>query len=213
MRSGAYSEMYLPDAMRNMGELTEYVADACKEDPAAFFAFFLTSEYPERWEGGDPHVICGRSGTELHHDVMRKCGVVKDWPLPITNYHPGRHYWCGETLALLQWKTGMTFRRIFEQISYRQLRNLYSPLHTASEGKILDTLRLEMEQDETRTTRLQAYRKAINITQRELSERSGVNLRTLQQYEVRDKDLSKASADKVLALANALSCRIEELIE
>ena len=62
-------------------------------------------------------------------------------------------------------------------------------------------------------TRLQRRRKDCGITQRELSEKSGVNLRTIQQYERRSKDINKAAGATLRALSIALSCRIEDLLE
>lgn len=50
-------------------------------------------------------------------------------------------------------------------------------------------------------------------TQRELSEKSGVNLRTIQQYERRSRDINKAAGATLRALSIALSCRIEDLLE
>ena len=41
----------------------------------------------------------------------------------------------------------------------------------------------------------------------------GVNLRTLQQYEIRAKDINKAAGAALLALAKALGCRVEDLLE
>jgi DNA-binding Xre family transcriptional regulator len=40
-----------------------------------------------------------------------------------------------------------------------------------------------------------------------------VNLRTIQQYETRSKDINKAAGKTLLSLARALSCRIEDLLE
>lgn len=40
-----------------------------------------------------------------------------------------------------------------------------------------------------------------------------MNLRTLQQYELKTKDISKASVQTVLALANVFGCRLEDLME
>lgn len=60
--------------------------------------------------------------------------------------------------------------------------------------------------------RLQAYRKLMNMSQRELAEASGINKRTLQQYEINAKDLSKASASTVKALSQVLGCSMEDLI-
>ncbi|MBR3650978.1 MAG: hypothetical protein IKN52_12055, partial [Victivallales bacterium] len=47
-----------------------------------------------------------------------------------------------------------------------------------------------------------------NVTK--LSEESGVNLRAIQQYEARSKDINKAAGKTLLSLARALSCRIED---
>lgn len=38
-------------------------------------------------------------------------------------------------------------------------------------------------------------------------------MRTLQQYELKTKDISKASVQTVLALANVLGCQVEDLME
>ena len=43
--------------------------------------------------------------------------------------------------------------------------------------------------------------------------KSGVNLRTLQQYELKTKDIGKASVQTVIALAAVLGCPIEDLLE
>ncbi len=59
---------------------------------------------------------------------------------------------------------------------------------------------------------LQYQRKLCGLSQSELAERAGVNLRTLQQYETGAKDLNKAAVDTVRRLAKALHCRIETLL-
>lgn len=51
------------------------------------------------------------------------------------------------------------------------------------------------------------------MTQKRLSEESGVNLRTLQQYETGAKDINKASANTLGALSKVLWCRMEDLME
>ena len=62
---GTYSEIYLDEAMRNMGEMIEYGEDACGLDQDLLLRIFIRSGYADRWEKGDPRVICGLSGTEL----------------------------------------------------------------------------------------------------------------------------------------------------
>ena len=63
------------------------------------------------------------------------------------------------------------------------------------------------------STRLPARRKNCKLTQRKLSKLSGVNIRTIQQYEVRSKDINKATGATLRSHAQALSCRIEDLLE
>ena len=49
-------------------------------------------------------------------------------------------------------------------------------------------------------------------SQKMLSQRSGVSLRMIQQYEQGAKDIRKASASGLLALAGTLHCDMEDLI-
>lgn len=60
---------------------------------------------------------------------------------------------------------------------------------------------------------LKETRKAKKMTQVKLSEISGVNLRTLQDYEQGRKDINKAEAMTVYKLSEALECNVWELLE
>ena len=48
--------------------------------------------------------------------------------------------------------------------------------------------------------------------QKTLSEKVGINLRTLQQYEIRAKDINKATAITLLSLSKVLGCHMEDLL-
>ncbi len=61
--------------------------------------------------------------------------------------------------------------------------------------------------------RLKEFREAKGLTQKELSEKSGVSLRMIQHYEQGRKQLAKANAVTVITLAKVLSCDPEELIK
>jgi len=62
-------------------------------------------------------------------------------------------------------------------------------------------------------SKLKQIREEKNITQSKLSELSGVNFRTLQYYEQGYKDINKAQGITLHALAQALECKIEDIIE
>jgi transcriptional regulator with XRE-family HTH domain len=58
------------------------------------------------------------------------------------------------------------------------------------------------------------YRRALKrITQKDLAERSGVNLRMIQHYEQGFKDINTAAALTVYKLAEALDCTVGNLLE
>ena len=56
-------------------------------------------------------------------------------------------------------------------------------------------------------------RKKHNFSQEQLAEKVGVNLRTLQQYEIRAKDINRAAGSTLFSLAKVLGCRVEDLLE
>lgn len=62
-------------------------------------------------------------------------------------------------------------------------------------------------------TNLKRIITSYGCTQAELSEYSGVSLRSIQAYEQQIKDINKASADAVYRFARVLGCTMEGLIE
>lgn len=61
-------------------------------------------------------------------------------------------------------------------------------------------------------TKLKEIRTKKNLSQKELAEKTGINFRTLQQYEQNTRKLEKASVLVVLKLASVLECTPYELI-
>ena len=59
---------------------------------------------------------------------------------------------------------------------------------------------------------LQSIREQQGLPRRELAERSGVNFRSIQDYEQGHKRLSSAGGDTLLRLATALGCPVEALL-
>jgi len=60
---------------------------------------------------------------------------------------------------------------------------------------------------------LKKIREAKGITQKALAELSGVNQRTVQNFEQGKNDINQAAVIKVYALTKALDCTVEDLIE
>ena len=62
-------------------------------------------------------------------------------------------------------------------------------------------------------TNLKRIRLANNLSQSQLAEKTGVNLRMIQNYEQGFKDINKAQAITLYKIAQVLDCMIEDLLE
>ena len=208
----AYAEEYLSDAMANLGEALDYAVNACLLDIDEFMDLFIASGYGGSFGKGNPKYVSGISGTELVMEIVGKSGKRMSFPEPQTEYDCSPEYWCGWILAYYQWATGRSFKDIHDNMSMNEVRKLYGTLHEAAEEKFVDTVNAIIQRKNA-PSKLQQQRKRCGYSQKELAEKSGVNLRTLQQYELKTKDINKASVQTVLALANVLGCRVEDLME
>ena len=208
----AYNQMYLDDAMKNLGEAFDYASNCCDIELDDFMDVFITEGIAEKFGSGMPRFVSGLSGTELVHNVMEKTGYR--WKISDVQeeYDCSPEYWCGWILAYYQWYTGMSFKNIKQHISMQELLDMYSTLHEASEDKFVEALNKRIDNKKLPTS-LQAIRKAAGYSQANLADKSGVSLRMIQQYEQRVKDINKASAESLVALSKTLGCRVEDLLE
>lgn len=62
-------------------------------------------------------------------------------------------------------------------------------------------------------TNLKETRKIKGVSQKELSDRSGVNIRLIQDYEQGHKQINNAKAITVYKLSEALGCNVWEILE
>jgi transcriptional regulator with XRE-family HTH domain len=62
-------------------------------------------------------------------------------------------------------------------------------------------------------SRLADLRNAAELSQSKLAAKSGVPVSAIQQYEIGYRDINGAAVSRVKQLADALGCRIEDLIE
>lgn len=208
----AYTELYLRDGMENLAEAMDYAVNICKLNPDDFFGMFIASGIADQFGTANPKYISGMSGTELVLEVLQKTGIDKSDKNSWTAYDRTPEYWCGWSLAYFQWYTGCTFQSIQECLSMKEILDLYPTLHEAPEEKFVEVLK-QIIRNKHLPTRLQTRRKQTGLTQKELSKLAQVNLRTLQQYELRAKNINKAAGETLYRLAKALYCRIENLLE
>lgn len=63
------------------------------------------------------------------------------------------------------------------------------------------------------TKRLKELRKSRNLSQSQLADKAGINVRVLQHYEQGSKNFDHARLDTILKICIALECKLEEIIE
>lgn len=213
MKMKGYSELYLNDAKKNLGEMIEYAVVDLGYEPDAFFGYFISSGIADKFGKGNPKYVAGMSGIELAEDVLRTVGMkVKSKQCDHTRYK-GIAYWSGWILAYYQWETGRRFEDIVNDgLTLSCVFSMYI-LHEADESKFVDTANeMIARNNAVRKSKLSVIRKARGFTQAELAKTSGISLRMIQLYEQKQNDISKAQVDTVLALCKALGCDVEDLI-
>ena len=208
----AYDEIYLDDAMDNMGEMVDYAVNVCHMEIDEFWRLFLSSGMADEFSKGAPKAICGLSGTEMVHTVLNKVGIKKDEMEIQIEYNRSREYWSGWILAYYQWLTGKRFQDIYKSMNMKEIQRLYPTLHEASEEKFVEIADQILERNSS-VSKLQELRKERGYSQSELANCSGVNKRMIQQYEIGAKDINKAAGTTLLALARVLNCEVEDLLE
>ena len=165
----AYSDLYLSDAMRNLGGMLDFAVNDCSISMGTFLEMFILSGKAELFECGNPSLIAGMSGEELAIFVIQKSGLTYEIPASIFRPERSAEYWCGWILAYLQWETGWPFRWICNGCPAEDLRSLYPVLHETSEQKAASVLRGRIERNQ-RQTQLQRLANALGCRERDLME-------------------------------------------
>lgn len=208
----AYDKIYLDKARTALGRMLDFAVYDLKYDIEDFFALFITSGIAARFEKGDYSVIVGMSGVELAYKVLELTRGEKNRIKPQYSADRSEEYWAGWALAYYQWDTALSFEEIVRAVPMKRIVQMYSPYHEMDIRQFCDKMneRYRTAQPETN---LKALRQRSGLSQRELSEQSGVPLRTIQQYEQRQKSINKAQAEYLFMLARSLCCEIEDLLE
>ena len=210
----AYNELYLDDAMNNLGDMVDFAVRDLGYDPDEFFGWFISSGIASKFEKGNPKYITGISGFELAEAVLRETNVSYEIREPSHIDFKGREYWAGWILAYYQWKTNKRFEDIVKDgLTLSTVFSMYI-LHEADESKFVESANEIINRNkENKKSNLHNIRKARGFTQQELSNASGVSLRMIQLYEQKQNDISKAQVNVVINLAKVLGCEIEDLID
>ena len=208
----AYDKVYLEKARTSLGRMLDFAVYELGYDLTAFFNMFISCGLAARFGDGDFCVIAGKSGVELAYKVLEDSGLNIHRIKPSYAAARSPEYWTGWALAYYQWETALSFREITACIPISDILDLYYPYHEMDIRQFSDKMN-ELYLAAKPDTNLKIIRRQAGLSQRRLAELSGVPLRTIQQYEQRQKNINKAQAEYLMRLSHTLCCWVDNLVE
>lgn len=194
--------------MGAVGAMLDYSVNACGEDLSSFYSCFISSGIASLIFRCSPRYIAGSSGIELALCVAGRTG--KTLPKAKDFIDIGSpEYWTGWTLAYLSWYMNMDFRTMAEMgVSAESVYKRYPALHEADLTKSVSFARKQIEAFWRKNNPLKRARQNAGLTQKELAEASGINLRTIRAYEQGQLSLANAEYESVCTLSRILGCEL-----
>mgnify|MGYP003300141047 CR=1 FL=1 len=208
----AYNELYLNDAQTFLANFFDYALCDCKLEPEFLSKIFVNASLSREFERGNPGVLSGKSGVEAARELIGT--VMPNYRFPDASFSEDRSsaYWAGWALAYYQWQTVRRFKDIFVRVPLADVLAMYRVFHEMDLSNFVEAM-------ETRynavvlDTKLKKIREARGLSQQELSDLSGVKIRSIQLYEQKVNDIDKAQAQTLYKLARVLGCNMEDLLE
>lgn len=209
----AYDKVYLEKARTVLGRMLDFAVYDLKYDITDFFNMFINSGVANLFESGTSSIICGKSGVELAYLVLESLKLNADKRIsPKYSANRSPEYWTGWVLAYYQWKTSLSFSEIIKYIPIKNIIAMYPKYHEMDVRQFVDEMN-RLYKASKLNTNLKERRLQAGLSQSQLADLSSVPLRTIQQYEQRQKNINSAKLESVVALSKALSCRPLDLME
>ena len=196
----------------NVGRMFDFAVYGLKYNLSDFFYLFIASGIASRIEAGNCNYLVGRSGVELAYETIYLTSkkTIDIQPDFIQNRSP--EYWCGWAIAYYQWLKSISFKEIVSFVSISDFLALYSPYHEMPIESIVEKLDKIRKAKQTETN-LKKYRLLSGMSQSQLAKASGIPIRTIQQYEQRQKNINHANFETIQKLSTILCCPSSALLE
>lgn len=208
----AYDRIYLDKARVVLARMLDFAVYDLNYKINEFFDLFIKSGVAKRFEQGDFTLLVGKSGVEVAYEVLEKCQETAVCIKPKYTQERSEEYWTGWALAYYQWQTALSFEEITRFVPIHYVQALYYPYHEVDIRHFVDKMN-ELYREAKPYTNLKLKRRQVGLSQKQLAELSGIPLRTIQQYEQRQKDINKAQVGYLIQLSKTLCCEVECLIE
>lgn len=208
----AYDRDYLYHAQRNLGHMIDFAVNTCDFDIDEYFQMFFASNVCRQFEEGNPAYLVGKTGCELVRLVVSEVREQEIDVQDVMYMDKTPEYWLGWALAYYVWLKNYKFSYVLQAMPSGEMLGMYDTLHEADISKFVTTVDyiVDLHYEHTALTRM---RNNAGISQIELSRRTGVNLRVIQSYEQRLRDINKAQLSTVASLAKGLNCNPLDLME
>lgn len=205
----AYDKNYLSRAQNILAVMFDFAVYDLNLTLEDYFTKFLNSTISSSFEKGDTSILSGKSGVELALDVTGDFEKANNYR-PTLDRSP--EYWTGWALAYFQWYSGLKFFQINTYIPITEICEMYNPYHEMDISQFCDHM-LELYNSRKPASNLKLKRTSVDLSQSELAEIAEVPVRTIQQYEQKQKNINAANTETILRLAKALNCSAEDLLE
>ena len=200
-----YNDLYLHYVAENLGVMFEHAVNI-GINPTIFWNTFINSNVAKQIEKGNPKYLTCSALDYLNEIYAGKRNIPEK-----EDINKDMYYWAGWILAQYQHKKGYSFYKINNNLPIEKVLDLYSTLHEADVTKFYDVADTYFKKQEI--TNIKKIRQANGLSQRELAKKAGVELRSIQMYEQRNKDINKASVETLYRLSKVFGCSIEDLME
>lgn len=204
-----YLEMTINKNTNIIGDLFDFVINECGIDYNEFISLFLKSTVRKKLENKEYDYLIGKSGIELGLELLEEFGIkIEDYST--ISFVRTKEYWSGWAISYFHHINGMNYQKILELVTFEDVLRMYPTLHEADITKFVEVLE---KLDKEKPSNLKKIRLNYGCSQKELSLMSGVSLRSIQMYEQKRKDINKAQIDAVIKIANALGCKVEDILD
>lgn len=210
--TNAYDRDYLFHAQKNFGHMVDFAVNSCEYDIDEYFNMFLVSNVCQQFENGNPAYIAGKTGCELVRLVISEVKGAQVETQDAMYLDKSPEYWLGWALCYYVWLKDYKFGYVLSAVPAGDMIGMYDTMHEADITKFASALDERLKEYYTQTN-LARRRTSAGLSQHDLAKRSGVNVRIIQSYEQRLRDINKAQLSTAAALAKALDCSPVDLME
>lgn len=211
----AYDLNIVPVVQNLLGGMYDFGVNGLGYNISEFHQLFLNSRYCKRIERADSGTVMGQSGIELCYEILNRNqidrNIVDEYTLKALAGR-SREYWTGWSISYYQWVTSFSFEKINELRNINEIVQMYEVYHEMDIRQFVDKMN-SIYRLRNQETNLKRMRMSAGLSQRNLADMTDIPIKTIQQYEQRQKNINNASVDYVVRISRALKCDVEALLE